>query len=100
MPEIPQDIQEMDKRIKAIKARKKEVKSGDKDGYSQAAIVFQMAVELVSGVFVGAAIGYILDEMFDFKFICLLIFTIFGGVAGMVNVIRYLKKVDERTEGK
>ncbi len=100
MPEIPQDIQEIDKRIKAIKAQKKEIKNNSKDGYSQAAIVFQMAVELVSGVFVGAAIGYILDEMFDFKFICLLIFTIFGGIAGMVNVIRYLKKVDERTEGK
>lgn len=100
MPEIPQDIQEIDKRIKAIKARKKETKDDDKGEYSHVAIVFQMAVELVSGVIVGASIGYILDEMFDFKFICLLIFTIFGGIAGMVNVIRYLKKVDERTEGK
>lgn len=100
MPEIPQDIQEIEKRIKAIKTRKKETKNNDKNGYSQVAIVFQMAIELVSGVFVGAGIGYILDEMFDFKFICLLIFTIFGGIAGMVNVVRYLKKVDEETERK
>lgn len=97
---IPDDIKEMDDRINAMKNRKNGKTSGDekKSDYSQAAIVFQITIEMVSGVFVGAAIGYILDELFDFKFICLLIFTIFGGFAGILNTARYLKKYEDERE--
>jgi len=100
MPHIPTDIKEMEDRIIAMKAKKQDEQSKRKEkDLSQAAKAFQIAIEMVSGVFIGAAIGYILDELFDFQFICLLIFTIFGGFAGMLNTMRYLNQNKEE-EGK
>lgn len=102
MAQIPDDIKELDKRIADIKKNCLSPVNGNSkhSDFSQATIVLQLAVELVSGTVVGASIGYILDEVFDFKFIFLLIFTIFGGLAGLVNVARYLKKIDESKEDK
>jgi ATP synthase protein I len=59
----------------------------------------RICIELVSGVIVGASIGYILDEVFDFRFIFLLTFTILGGAAGIINVIRYVGNIKEQKEG-
>lgn len=101
MSEIPEDIKKMDERISAIRAKEKakSAKNSDKHtNFSHIAVVLQMAIELASGTFVGAGIGYILDELFDFKSVFLLIFTVFGGIAGLVNMARYLKRIDE--EGK
>lgn len=58
----------------------------------------RICIDLISGVIVGSSIGYILDEMFDFRFIFLLIFTIFGGAAGILNVVRYIRRNQEHTE--
>lgn len=98
MSEKPTDIKEIEDRISVLK--KKQTKSDGKENYSQGALAFQIAIELVSGVLIGAGIGYILDELFDFKFICLLIFIIFGGIAGLLNTKRYLKDDKKRKEGK
>ena len=59
-----------------------------------------IAIELVSGTFVGLSIGYILDELFDFDSIFLIIFTIMGGLAGLLNVTRYIKSSNYNTEDK
>jgi len=99
--EIPKDIKEIDDRITAIKAKNinKVNKIPEKAEASPIVMVFQIAVEMVSGVFVGMGIGYILDEVFDFNYLFLLIFTIFGGMAGILNVSRYLSKQDESKKG-
>jgi len=54
----------------------------------------QIAIELVSGTIVGMGIGYLLDKIFAFNFIFLVLFTILGGVAGIINVVRYVKQVN------
>lgn len=96
MQQIPDDIKEMKERIAAVKEKSAQQKAGKAKhtDFSQTSIALQVAIELVSGTFVGASIGYILDEVFDTKFIFLLIFIIFGSLAGLVNVARYLKKAD------
>ena len=98
MPDMPQDIKDMQKRISEMKA-KAQVGQNKEENYSQLAIAFQILIEIVSGVFVGMGIGYILDEMFDLRFVCLLIFTIFGGMAGLLNTFRYLKKNEDNRKG-
>jgi len=98
MPDKPQDIRDLEERIKTAKMQRKMCEGQTQDAarnQSSLAIAFQIAVELVSGVLVGIGIGYILDEIFDFEFLFLLIFTIFGGAAGLLNVARYLKKHDK-----
>ncbi|MBO5038790.1 MAG: AtpZ/AtpI family protein [Alphaproteobacteria bacterium] len=101
MARIPEDIKKLNEKIEAVKKENnaKNESSLKKQGdYSNLGIALQAGIELVSGTVVGASIGYILDEVFDFKFIFLLIFTIFGSIAGLVNVARYLKKIDEQNE--
>lgn len=99
MSEIPNDIQEMAERI-----QKKKEEIGQRSGNvisnkSLGAVsAFQVSVELISGVLIGAGIGYILDELFDFHSVLLLTFIILGGFAGMLNVYRYVKKIDEQDE--
>ena len=95
MQKKPLDIEEIDKRISELKSRAESKDKGDTTKVSQISVAFQSAIEILSGVLIGIGIGYILDELFDTKFIFLLIFTIFGFIAGLVNTARYLKKIDE-----
>lgn len=93
MPEIPQDLKELDEKIALLKNKKSDDKA--QGNYSQLSMAFQIVTELASGILVGAGIGYILDEVFDFRVVFLLIFIILGAIAGMVNVFRYLNKTEE-----
>ncbi|MBP3687465.1 MAG: AtpZ/AtpI family protein [Alphaproteobacteria bacterium] len=101
MAQIPEDIKKLNEKIEAVKKEgmvKEDVSSKKQGNYSNLSVALQAGIELVSGTVVGASLGYMLDEVFDFKFIFLLTFTIFGSIAGLVNVSRYLKKIDEQNE--
>lgn len=101
MHKIPEDLDEMRRRIAAVK--EKQNKTTVKEEKVNAANVFmglRLGVEIASGTIVGAAIGYMLDEIFDFKFILLLTLTILGFFAGMLNAYRYMKQLDEENEDK
>ncbi|MBR2274225.1 MAG: AtpZ/AtpI family protein [Alphaproteobacteria bacterium] len=101
MSNMPDDIKAIEKRIKSIKAKRQPDTSVErKTKYSDFAIAAHIVTELVAGVLVGAGLGYILDEVFDFQFLFLLIFIIFGGIAGMLNVFRYVKTLDDIQERK
>lgn len=103
MTHIPEDIKKLNEKIEAVKGKnktKKEDSAKKQSDYLNLSVALQAGIELVAGTIVGAGIGYILDEVFDFKFIFLLIFTIFGSMAGFMNVNHYLKKIDEQNKRK
>ena len=54
---------------------------------------FKLSTELVAAVFVGTIIGFILDNWFDTKPWLIIIFFFVGVVAGILNVIRSAKKL-------
>ena len=54
---------------------------------------FKLSTELVAAVLVGTIIGFILDNWFDTKPWLIIIFFFFGVVAGILNVIRSAKKL-------
>ena len=54
---------------------------------------FKLSTELVVAVFVGTIIGFILDNWFDTKPWLIIIFFFVGVVAGILNVIRSAKKL-------
>jgi len=56
---------------------------------------FKLGTELVAAVVVGTIIGFILDNWFDTKPILIIVFFLFGAVAGIVNVFRAAKKMQE-----
>ena len=54
---------------------------------------FKLSTELVAAVLVGTIIGFILDNWFDTKPWLIIIFFFVGVVAGILNVIRAAKKL-------
>jgi ATP synthase protein I len=98
----PKDIKELQEKIIALKHRSDEDK---KNGASvthlaSASIGVRIGIELVSGTIIGMGIGYVLDKILDFKILMLLIFTIFGSFAGILNVYRYTKSLEENERDK
>lgn len=94
---IPEDLKKMDERIAALKKQHFKDKTKEEvENTSQLFVGMRLGVEFASGTIIGAAIGYMLDELFDFQFIMLLIFTILGGFAGILNAYRYMKSLDKR----
>ena len=57
---------------------------------------FRLGTELVAAVVVGTIIGFILDNWFDTKPWFIIIFFFIGVLAGMLNVIRTAKNMQNR----
>ena len=75
-----------------VKNNKKTPNNDQKSSFGQA---FKLSTELVSAVFVGTIIGFILDKWFDTKPWLILIFFFVGVIAGITNVIRSAKKLQK-----
>ena len=62
---------------------------------SSIGVAFKMSTELVAAVAVGTIIGFILDNWFGTKPWLILIFFFVGVVAGVMNVVKSAKKMQE-----
>ena len=69
---------------------KVEKKNAQRSNIGQA---FKLSTELVAAVLVGTIIGFILDNWFDTKPWLIITFFFVGVVAGILNVIRSAKKL-------
>ena len=100
MKKRPEDIELMDERIRKLKAKEALSRTAKKDtDYMRASkIGFRIGTELISGVLVGGAIGYVLDRFFETRPILLIIFLFLGGIAGFLNVYRFVKSIEKQEE--
>ena len=57
---------------------------------------FRLGTELVAAAVVGTIIGFILDNWFDTKPWFIIIFFFIGVIAGILNVIRVAKSMQEK----
>ena len=88
---IPEDFKT---RLKIAKSKiKKQVQSDSEQKGSFMGGAFKLGTELVAAVAVGTIIGFILDNWFDTKPWLIIIFFFVGVVAGILNVIRSAKKL-------
>jgi len=76
------------------KISKRNLKQNNHNSSSLGA-AFKLSTELVSAVAVGSIIGFILDKTFGTKPWLIIIFFFVGVVAGIVNVIKSAKKMQE-----
>ena len=83
-------VKELDERI-ALLRKKIEEKPYKKKNNSSLTLVGNVILELCAGILVGASIGYFLDKLFGTVFVFMLIFTLLGLVAGILNLYRKLK---------
>jgi len=94
MSELPQDIKDIDKRIRDFKntKEKKKEKSQANTLLQQA---FRFAAEFVSPVIIALVIGYWADDFFNTKPIIMLVNAIFGCAAGVLNVYKAALETDQ-----
>ncbi len=57
---------------------------------------FRLGTELVAAAVVGTIIGFILDNWFDTKPWFIIIFFLIGVIAGILNVIKVAKSMQEK----
>lgn len=102
---MDQDLVDLDKRIKAARLAQ-DPDRGRRSGNGThgagagagagAGIGLRIAVDLVAGVAVGVAIGWWIDNWLDTKPWLLLVFTIVGFCAGLLNVVRTANQLEAR----
>jgi len=63
-----------------------------------AKVGFRIGAELISGVIIGAGIGYLLDNWFGTRPLLLIIFLFLGSIAGFLNVYRFVKSTEKEQE--
>ena len=91
---IPEDFKT---RLKIAKSKiNKQVVSDSEKRGSFMGNAFKLGTELVAAVAVGTIIGFILDTWFDTKPWLIIIFFFIGSAAGMLNVIRTAKRMQDK----
>tara|TARA_A100001011_G_C14243307_1_gene814293 strand:+ start:782 stop:1069 length:288 start_codon:yes stop_codon:yes gene_type:complete len=90
------DLEDFKTRLKIAKSKlqKRKSQNSEKKGIFLGN-AFKLGTELIAAVIVGTIIGFILDSWFDTKPLLIIIFFIFGSVAGILNIFRAAKKMQE-----
>ena len=90
---------DLDTRLKIAKSKleNSEIKTDRKKGVFLGN-AFKLGTELVAAVAVGSIIGFILDNWFGTKPLLIILFFLLGSVAGIYNVIKTAKKMQENKE--
>ena len=88
------DLEDFKTRLKIAKSKlqKDKTQNSDKKGVFLGN-AFKLGTELVAAVIVGTIIGFILDNWFGTKPILIIVFFLFGAVAGIMNVFKAAKKM-------
>ena len=88
------DLEDFKTRLKIAKSKlkNKQSENSTKKGIFLGN-AFKLGTELVAAVAVGTIIGFILDNWFGTKPLLIIIFFLFGSVAGILNVFRAAKKM-------
>lgn len=93
MKKVPDDIKQMEERIKRIQAQEDSARKHKKESpfVYASKTGFRVATELLSGVLVGAGLGFLLDRYLGTQPWFLIFFLFLGGAAGFLNVYRFVK---------
>ena len=90
------DLEDFKTRLKIAKSKLQNEKSEKKGIFLGNA--FKLGTELIAAVIVGTIIGFILDNWFGTKPILIIIFFLFGAAAGILNVFRTAKRMQEQKD--
>ena len=89
-------VKDDDLKVRLKIAKKKINPEKDPTSRSNLGQAFKMSTELVSAVLVGTIIGFILDTWFDTKPWLIIIFFFVGVIAGIMNVIKSAKRLQDK----
>ena len=88
-------------RLKELKDRIETAKSSNtpntkKNKESGAGFGFKISTEIIAALVVGVGIGLIVDKYLGTKPFGLIIFFIFGALAGFLNVYRVMRRIEKQ----
>ena len=92
------DLKDFKTRLKIAKDKFKNdsIITNNNENGSFMGSAFKLGSELVSAVLVGTIIGFILDTWFDTKPWLIILFFFLGSIAGILNVIRVAKRMQQK----
>ena len=87
-------IKELKERIETAKSSNTSPNKKNKD--SGAGFGFKISTEIIAALVVGVGIGLIVDKYLGTKPFGLIIFFIFGALAGFLNVYRVMRRIEKQ----
>ena len=94
-PEKEPSLEDLGARVKKARAA---IEPKSTSGISESnayGMAMRLVAELVSGLIVGLIIGYFLDKALDTKPLMLIVFVFLGLGAGIFNVMRAARQIEE-----
>jgi ATP synthase protein I len=98
MPDQNKDLPSLDELQKRIDSAKPPSTEPDGREGRDMSNASRLVIDLVSGVIVGLLIGYGLDKWFNTLPLCLIIGLFLGMAAGVRNMLRSAKQMDEENK--
>lgn len=96
--EVPKTAKSFEARLAEARRTENKGRRSELNETSAFGIATRLTAELVSGLVVGSLIGWLLDKVFDTSPIMLVVFFVFGAAAGVVNVFRAARQMNEKRE--
>ncbi|MDC0161735.1 AtpZ/AtpI family protein [bacterium] len=87
-------IKELKERIEA--ANRTYATATNKKKESSAGFGFKISTEIIAALVIGVGIGLIVDKYLGTKPFGLIIFFIFGALAGFLNVYRVMRRIEKQ----
>ncbi len=89
-PSEPQTGRDFERRLARARDRERapEERSAHASPQSGMGLAYRIATELVAAVGVGGLIGYGIDRWLETRPWCMIVFTLLGFAAGMLNIFR------------
>ena len=88
------NLEDLNKKIDNLETNKNNNKVIKKE--SGAGFGFKISTEIIAALVVGVGIGLIVDNYFNSKPVGLIIFFVFGALAGFLNVYRVMRRIEKR----
>ena len=87
------NLEELNKKLDDLTENQKSISKINKQ--NGAGFGFKISTEIIAALVVGVGIGLIVDNYFNTKPIGLIIFFIFGALAGFLNVYRVMRRIEK-----
>ncbi len=88
------NLEELNKKINSLQDNQNPTSKKNKQ--NGAGFGFKISTEIIAALVVGVGIGLIVDNYFNTKPIGLIIFFIFGALAGFLNVYRVMRRIEKQ----
>ncbi|MBD3764266.1 MAG: AtpZ/AtpI family protein [Rhodobacterales bacterium] len=88
----PERLRELEARLARAKGEPRQAAVTGK-GFSQGEMAWRMVIELTTGMMIGLALGYGLDELFGTRPILMIIFVMLGFAAGIRTMLQTARQM-------